>query len=113
MINESILKCAKYIDRVCPSEDGKFNPLNIDKLFKLESCKLIHQLLNNDIPSALNNLFQRHISSKISRKNSMNNVSTIHYDQSFHPLMFYAPQFWNQAGLELRKNIDTAKNMRA
>ena len=97
-INESILKCVKYINSVHPpTEDRQFNPLNVDKLFKLESCKLVHKFLNNNIPSALNNLFQRFKPrSMVSRKHSMNNVCTIHYDQSFHPLMFYAPQFWNQ-----------------
>ena len=95
VINDTVTKCVKYIDCVCPSLNNiKFNPLTIDKLFKSESRKLIHQFLNDNIPSPLLNLFQRFKSdSLVSRKNSKNNVATIHYDQSFHPLRFMHHNF--------------------
>ncbi len=97
-INECILKCVNYINRVCPPQEGdNFKPLNIFKLYELESCILIHKFLNKDIPSPLKCLFQRSKSGNVTaRRNSKNNVSTIHFEQAFCPVMFYGPQFWNQ-----------------
>ena len=97
-INECILKCKNHINKTCPpmEDDIIFNPLNINKLYELESCKLIHKFLNNHLPSSLNCLFQRsQTGNMIARKTSKNNVATIHSDQALCPLMFHGPQFWN------------------
>ena len=98
-INETILKCIKYINRIAPPNErnDSFKPLNVFKLYELESCKLVHKFLNNHLPSSLNCLFQRSQTGNIApRKNSKNNVATIHLDRALNPLMFYGPQSWNQ-----------------
>ena len=93
-INDSISKCVNFINKLKHDNEPNFTPLNLSNTYKLESCKLIHKFLNNSLPSSLNHLFHRSPDLAI-RKNSQNNVRTIHFNQADHPIMFHGPQSWN------------------
>lgn len=95
-INITVNKCINYINSIKLQNENNFNPLNINTTFQLESCKLIHKFLNNNLPSSLNCLFSKAPAGNVlTRRNNRNNVTIIHHNQADHPIMFYGPQSWN------------------
>ena len=95
-INKVISKCINFINKYDKHNTiNKFNPLNVNDIYKLESCKLVHNFINGLIPESLSDLFKRpSITNRMTRRTSRS-VCNIHLDQADTPVMFYGPKFWN------------------
>ena len=95
-ITNIVDKIVNKINKYKPLNANTFKPLDINALYKLESCKLVYQYFNNKLPSPLNCLFsktnQNH--NHITRQ-ANTGITTVHLDQAILPIMHFAPSSWN------------------
>ena len=101
-LNKLIIKCSKFINNKTNDniDQENFNPIHIQNLFNLESCKLVHKFLNNTLNKSFSDLFTRHprphdINLPV-RRDSKNSVAVTHFDQTDCSVMFNAPLVWRQ-----------------
>ena len=90
-----ICKCVNFINKKT-TDTNQFDPLNIHNIYKLESCKLIYNFLNETVPKSLSDLFKRSATTRATRQTIQNGISNIYPNQADTPLMFYGPQIWNK-----------------
>jgi len=103
-INKIIDKCKNLImkhSHIYNKNNIQFSPLHVDKIYVLESCKTIFNVLNNK-HSSLNKLFSKQLNHiHQTRNNTRNGLITIHSDQADSPIMFHGPLFWNKFALDI------------
>jgi len=101
-LNQANRSNINKINKICTNNQcSVFKPLNVQNLYKLESCKLIHKHINNKTPSPLKCLFNKPHHNRITRHSQLNSIATIHFELASAPITFYGPQFWNRNCLQL------------
>lgn len=95
-------KIINKMNRYKPNNINDFKPLNVNNIYKLESCKLIYQLIKNEIPAPLKCLFNfnTNVHNHRTRQASNNGLTTIHLDQATLPIMHFGPLSWNSLCLQ-------------
>ena len=102
-INDIVKKCVNNINkRGINILNFNFNPLKVNDIYKLESCKLIHSYVHKNFPPALDSFFSYSANhGRVTRQIQRNALTTIHYEHAGSPVTFYGPQIWNQLCLPL------------
>ena len=101
-IQNIIDKIVHKINKCKPANENSFKPLNINNLYKLESCKLIHQHMTNDIPTPLKCLFKKTNHNHQTRQANNNGINAIHLDRYTLPIMHFGPHFWNNYSQQIQ-----------
>ena len=105
-LNKTVASCVNLVNKRCINIDNIFNPLNLLNLYKLESCKLIYNFVNNSLPLSFEHLFKRKgKANHHTRLNSLGVIKNIHHTDANSPIMFYGPQFWNHLRCNQNSNL--------
>ena len=81
-IDKLICKCINLINKFHNNNvTDKFDPLNINDIYKLELCKLVYKFVNGVMPESLTDLFKRPLSTNHITRRSSRSVCNIHHDQ--------------------------------
>ena len=91
-LNKLITKSHKILNNL-----NQTKPLNLNQLYKTESCKLIHDLYSDKLPINLYSIFTK--ANQIHHHQTRQAVRGLHIphhvNRSF-PLPYFASSFWNQ-----------------
>ena len=95
-ISHLIDKIIRNINKHKPNGVDDFKPLNLNKLYVMQCCKLIYShVKDKTLPSSLHCLFNRPDHMHGTRHADNHGLFNIHLCDANLPISFYAPQFWN------------------